>query len=144
MEDGPKRTDHTVTTGMETDNEKKILRKCGCGWEKVTTFRGLRIHQGKARCGGKGHKQPCAAASGQTRGTESRVENHSADGPNVAEGREGEEGEGPLVEKLTSPLRTERSRKGRGKGNSQEEQDQMAAEGKHGRGMAQIGCGPGQ
>ena len=125
MEDGPKRTDHTVTTGMETDNEKKILRKCGCGWEKVTTFRGLRIHQGKARCGGKGHKQPCAAASGQTRGTESRVENHSADGPNVAEGREVEEEEGPLVEdeppcehqaeKPTSPLRTEPSRKAEGK-----------------------------
>ncbi|KAF4105120.1 hypothetical protein G5714_014451 [Onychostoma macrolepis] len=79
-------------------NEEKILWKCGCGWEKVTTFRGLRIHQGKRKCGQKGQQQPCTAVAGETRGTESQFENHRVDGPNVAEGKDGTEEEGPLVE----------------------------------------------
>lgn len=106
MKDGPNRTDHTVTTATEMDNEntrtpvneEKILRKCACGWEKVTTFRGLRIHQGKSKCGQKGQQQPCTAPAGETRGTKSRVENHRADGPNAAEGTKGTEEEGPLAE----------------------------------------------
>lgn len=107
MKDGPNRTEHTVTTAMETDNEKdtrtpgneeKILQKCVCGWERVTTFRGLQIHQGKLKCGQKGQQQPCTASAGETRGIESQVENHRADGPNVAEGKDVTEEEGPLVE----------------------------------------------
>ncbi|KAJ8394721.1 hypothetical protein AAFF_G00043210 [Aldrovandia affinis] len=84
------------------DNETKTLRRCMCGWEKVTTFRGLRIHQGRARCGGKGQQQPCTAVSSQTRGTQSQVENHSADGPIVAEGGQTAEEQGPMVE--SNPL----------------------------------------
>ncbi|CAK6970580.1 olfactory receptor 6N2-like protein [Scomber scombrus] len=107
MKDGPNRTDNTVMTAMETDNEmntrnplnkEKILRKCACGWENVTTFKGLQIHQGKAKCGQKGQQQLCAASAGETRGTKSQVGNHSADGPNVAEGTDGTEEGGPLVE----------------------------------------------
>ncbi|KAK0156469.1 hypothetical protein N1851_000237 [Merluccius polli] len=101
--DGPIRTDHTAT---ETDNEntgtpaneEKILRKCACGWEKVTTFRGLRIHQGKSKCGQKGQQRPCTATAGETRGTKSQGKNHRAEGPNVAEGTRVTEEEGPLVE----------------------------------------------
>ena len=26
------------------------LQKCHCGWTKVTTYRGLRIHQGRMGC----------------------------------------------------------------------------------------------
>lgn len=106
MKDGPNRTDHTVTTAMEMDNEntrmpdgEKILRKCACGWEKVTTFRGLRIHQGKTKCGQNGYQQPCTAEAGETRGTRRQVANHSANGPNVAVRIEGKEGCDPLLEK---------------------------------------------
>lgn len=125
MEDGPNRTDNTVTMGMEKDYEKtrtpgkeeKILRKCACGWVKVTTFRGIRIHQGKARCGQKGQQQPCTATADKTRGTKGQGENHSANGPNVADGVRVTEEEGPLVENepqrehedpvLTTPGRAE-------------------------------------
>ncbi len=58
----------------------------------------MRIHQGKRKCGQKGQQQPCTALAGETRGTESQVENHRADGPNVAEGKDVTEEEGPLVE----------------------------------------------
>lgn len=107
MEDGPNKTDYTVTTAMEADNEmntrtpgneEKILRKCECRWEKVTTFRGVRIHQGKRKCGQKGQQQPCTALAGETRRTESQVKNHRADGPNFAKGKDVTEEEGPLVE----------------------------------------------
>lgn len=103
MKDGPNTTDNMVTTGMETDkemnirtpgNEEKILRKCVCRWEKEITFRGLRIHQGKLKCGQKGQQQPCTASAGET----SQVKNHRANGPNVADGIDVTEEEGPLVE----------------------------------------------
>ena len=106
MKDGPNRTDHTATTAMEMDNEntrmpvcEKILQKCACGWEKVTTFRGLRIHQGKTKCVQKGYQQPCTVEAGETRGTRGQVANHSANGPNVAVSTEGNEECDPLLEK---------------------------------------------
>ncbi|XP_063049927.1 NACHT, LRR and PYD domains-containing protein 3-like [Engraulis encrasicolus] len=108
MEDGSNRTDHTVTTATETDfentpgNEEKILRRCECGWEKVTTFRGVRIHQGRAKCGQKGQQQPCTATAGETRGTKSQDKNHSANGPNIAGGMRVSEEEVPLVENVPS------------------------------------------
>lgn len=114
MEDGPNRTDYTVTTVMETDNEmyvrtpgkeEKILRKCGCGWEKVATFRGVRIHQGKRKCGHKGQQKLCTALAGETRGTESQDENHRADGPNVVEGKGLHQHQAPM-ESPTSSIRT--------------------------------------
>lgn len=109
MGDGPNRTDYTATTmATETDNEntrtpaneEKILRKCVCGWEKVTKYRGLRIHQGKVKCGQRGQQRPCTAAAGETRGTRSQVGNHSANGPNVADSIDGTEEESPSVEAL--------------------------------------------
>ncbi|KAL2095427.1 hypothetical protein ACEWY4_010146 [Coilia grayii] len=42
------------------------MRRCRCGWEKVTTFRGLRIHQGRRRCEEGGLKQHCTATAGGT------------------------------------------------------------------------------
>lgn len=78
-----------------TTNEIRTLRKCRCGWEKTTTLKRPRIHMGKMKCGGGSHKQPCTAQerAGQTNGIQSRVENHSAIGPNVAEaGQEEREG----------------------------------------------------
>lgn len=90
-------TDNKMNT-TTPENEEKIPQKCGCRWEKVTKFRGLRIHQGKQKCGQKGQQQPCTALAGETSGTESQVENHRADGPNVAEGKDVTEEEGPLVE----------------------------------------------
>lgn len=37
MEEGPTRTDETVMN-TRTSAKEKILRKCGCGWEKTTTL----------------------------------------------------------------------------------------------------------
>ena len=74
------------------------MRRCRCGWEKVTTFRGLRVHQGRKKCVERGHQQHCTATAGQTRGTQSPVANHSAEGSTVAEDRPVEETGGPLVD----------------------------------------------
>lgn len=87
MEDGPNRTDNTELTGTATTNEQRILRSCSCGWSKVTTYRGLRIHQGKAKCGGKDLRQTCTAQAGQTRRSQSRVEYHSAIDFTIADGQ---------------------------------------------------------
>ncbi|XP_076120597.1 uncharacterized protein LOC143100898 isoform X2 [Alosa pseudoharengus] len=35
-------------------NKQKCHRSCQCGWSNVTTYQGLRTHQGKAKCGGYG------------------------------------------------------------------------------------------
>ncbi len=77
-------------------NDFKILRK------KVTTFRGLRIHQGKKKCQVGGQQQHCSATAGQTRGAQSQVANHSAEGSNVAEGRQVEDTGGSLVDTYSS------------------------------------------
>lgn len=72
----------------------------------MTTFRGLRIHQGRMKCGGNLQQQPCAAASDQTRGTKGQVENHSANGPIVPGGSQPVE-EGP-VEEIDPPCAHQR------------------------------------
>ena len=58
-------TDHTVTDpGMETTTSQMIstvvdrvttlaghkLQRCICGWEKITSEKGLKIHQGRKKC----------------------------------------------------------------------------------------------
>ncbi len=93
MKEGPTRTDHTVTDAR-ISVEEKIPRKCGCGWEKTTTMRVLHIHMGK-KCGGGSLMQTCTAPvkAGQTNGIQGWVDNHSANGPNVAEAeQEGKKG----------------------------------------------------
>lgn len=69
---------------MATTNEQKILRKCSCGWFKVTIHRGLLIHQGKAKCGGRNQLKTCTVLAGETRRTQSPVEYHRAAEPPVA------------------------------------------------------------
>lgn len=91
MGEGPNQTDFLVMTGTDTGNDFKILRTCRWGWEKVTTFRGLRIHQ-----------QHCSATAGQTRGAQSQVANYSAEGSNVAEGRQVEDIGESLVDTYSS------------------------------------------
>lgn len=104
MEDGPTRTDITVTNARTKDNELRILRKCRFGWEKITTFRGLRIHMGK-KCDGGSHKQPCTAQAGQTSSIQGQVENHSAIGPDIVEAEQEERTDvnNPQVEHLEAP-----------------------------------------
>ena len=65
-------TDHTATDpGTETTTIKKntahettataaghTLQLCICGWEKVTSARGLKIHQGRKRCLGGQRQEP--------------------------------------------------------------------------------------
>ena len=82
----PNRTDNTEKTGTKTTNDSKILRKCSCGWSKVTSYRGLRIHQGKAKCGGITHLQTCTASADETRRTLSPVEHHSAVESTIVDG----------------------------------------------------------
>lgn len=83
-------------TGRQTFGHSKVWMRMGKSYHQG--YQGLRIHQGKRKCGQKDQQQPCTAVAGETRGTESQVENHRADGPNVAEGKDGTEEEGPLVE----------------------------------------------
>ncbi len=91
MKEGPTRTDYTVTDARISAKEK-IPRKCGCGWEKTTTLRGTSHPHGKKKCGGGSLMQPCTAPvwAGQTNGIQGRVDNHSANGPNVAEAEQEE------------------------------------------------------
>ncbi len=65
-----------------------------CGWEKTTTLRGLHIHMGKKKCSGGSLMQTCTAPvrAGQTNVIQGRVDNHSANRPNVAEEAGGKEG----------------------------------------------------
>lgn len=42
--------DITNLSSMTSVDDQQILRSCHCGWSKETTFRGLRIHQGKNKC----------------------------------------------------------------------------------------------
>lgn len=107
MEEGQIWTDLMVTTGMEPDKDSRITRKCRCGWEKVKTYRGLRIHQGKKGCTERGQQQQCTATAGQTRRTQSQVTNHKAEGSNAAEGRQEEDTVGPMVESNPSEGDTE-------------------------------------
>lgn len=44
----------------------------------MTTHRGLRVHQGKAKCGVRNQLQACTASACETRRTQCLVENHSA------------------------------------------------------------------
>lgn len=80
-----------VSTETTITNEQQILRKCSCGWSKVTTHRDLRIHQGKAKCGGTIQMQSSSASAGQTSRKPSLVEHHSAADSNIADGQEEEE-----------------------------------------------------
>ncbi len=50
----------TVLTSMAMTNEQRMLRVCGCGWSKLTTYPGQQIHQGKAKCGGGNQMQTCS------------------------------------------------------------------------------------
>ncbi|CAJ1069687.1 uncharacterized protein LOC118335412 [Xyrichtys novacula] len=75
---------------MERTKDQRILRHCCCGWSKVTTYHGLRIHQGKAKCVGNSRPQACTASAGQTRRHHSQVEHHRASEPNIAVGTEEE------------------------------------------------------
>ncbi|XP_060885787.1 uncharacterized protein si:ch211-244b2.4 isoform X2 [Labrus mixtus] len=49
---GPTGPDNTSVSSPEKTKDQRILRECSCGWSKVTTYLGLRVHQGKAKCGG--------------------------------------------------------------------------------------------
>ncbi|CAJ1069580.1 hypothetical protein F2P79_025612 [Xyrichtys novacula] len=117
MEDGPTRTDKPEKIARTMTNDTKLLRKCGCGWEKVTTLRGLHIHMGKMKCEGRSQRQPCTAQAGQTSGIQGQVKNHSAIRPNVAEAEEYEtrDVDDPQVTHVapTSNPRAESSQKAR-------------------------------
>lgn len=80
MEDGPQRTDNPVTSHLEQTKDQRIQRECRCGWSKVTTYLGLRIHQGKQQL------QTCTAPAGQTSRYHSQVEHHRASDTNSAVG----------------------------------------------------------
>lgn len=64
----------------------------------MTTFRGLRIHQGRKKCEEGGQQQHCTATAGQTRGTQGQVANHSAEGSTVAVERQVEDTAGPAMD----------------------------------------------
>lgn len=72
---------NTATDHMERTKDQRIQRQSSCGWSKVTIYRGLQIHQGKARCVGNNH-QVCVALAGQTERHHGLVEHHSASDPN--------------------------------------------------------------
>ncbi|XP_047194780.1 E3 ubiquitin-protein ligase TRIM21-like isoform X1 [Hippoglossus stenolepis] len=47
-----------VMTSIESADSDESLQVCKCGWSKVTTNQGLRIHQGKRGCTVKGVRVP--------------------------------------------------------------------------------------
>lgn len=42
----------------KTEYSNLSLQVCHCGWSKLTTYQGLRIHQGKMGCTPKGLRIP--------------------------------------------------------------------------------------
>ncbi len=70
----------------------------------MTSLRGLRIHQGRMKCGRTPNQHNRTASAGQTEGTQSLVANHSAAGPDSAEratsANEGEEKEASLESEM--------------------------------------------
>ncbi len=111
-----------MVTDARISAKEKIPRKCGCAWEKTTTLRGLHIHMGKKKCGGGSLLQPCTAPvwAGQTNGIQGRVDNHSANGPNVAEAEQEErkeeeerDADEPQEVNSVAPLRTESNQRAR-------------------------------
>ncbi|XP_078665283.1 uncharacterized protein LOC144907786 [Branchiostoma floridae x Branchiostoma belcheri] len=85
MEDEPTRTEQTVTTRVRSglqpaiDNRDVVMRTCSCGWKKATTFRGLRIHQGRTNCQGK-RQHDRTASAGQTEEDMGQVYTHRTQG----------------------------------------------------------------
>ncbi|XP_078603950.1 uncharacterized protein LOC144877779 [Branchiostoma floridae x Branchiostoma japonicum] len=81
MEDEPVGTDRMETTrvrsGLQTaiDKRKVVMRTCSCGWKKDTTYRGLRIHQGKTNCQGK-RQHTRTVSTGQTEEDMGQVSTH--------------------------------------------------------------------
>ncbi|XP_038135025.1 uncharacterized protein LOC119779446 [Cyprinodon tularosa] len=49
---------------FEHNSSDKSLQTCHCGWSKVTTYHGLRTHQGKMGCTPKGMRIPQSESSG--------------------------------------------------------------------------------
>ncbi|XP_069375366.1 uncharacterized protein [Paralichthys olivaceus] len=46
------------TSSLTSGDSDMSLQVCGCGWSKVTTYQGLRTHQGKMGCTVKGMRIP--------------------------------------------------------------------------------------
>lgn len=59
------------------------------------------------KCEVGGQQKHCTATTGQTRGTQSQVAYHSAEGSNVAEGRQEEDRGGPSVDSNSSESSTD-------------------------------------
>ncbi|KAI8500672.1 hypothetical protein Bbelb_214900 [Branchiostoma belcheri] len=75
--DGPIGPDQQVTNKERTKDqrERAVMRTCSCGWQRVTTYRGLRIHQGRMKCQDRMQRTRTAIA-GQTNEDRGRVVNH--------------------------------------------------------------------
>ncbi|KAI8485265.1 hypothetical protein Bbelb_370120 [Branchiostoma belcheri] len=75
--DGSIGPDQQVTNKERTKDqrERAVMRTCSCGWQRVTTYRGLRIHQGRMKCQDRMQRTRTAIA-GQTNEDRGRVANH--------------------------------------------------------------------
>ena len=91
----------SVEATVEVDGKKRQV--CPCGWERVTTLRGLRIHQGRKGCLVEGTQGPridsyfLRSRSSQSGEVQRQVVNHSSQDisppdvevvPSTEEGRE--------------------------------------------------------
>ena len=85
-----------MTTRRDTDDKLppskvKSLQKCGCGWSKISTPRGLNQHQRRMNCPGGGNSGPridqllAREASNKTSGDRRQVEDHSPPNPSTHE-----------------------------------------------------------
>ncbi|XP_062390736.1 uncharacterized protein LOC134078660 isoform X2 [Sardina pilchardus] len=64
-------------------NKQKVHRSCQCGWSNVTTYQGLRIHQGKAKCGGYGMALPFTSSTLLTTPSQNWTVHNSLTAPSI-------------------------------------------------------------
>ncbi|XP_048094980.1 uncharacterized protein si:dkey-61p9.7 isoform X3 [Alosa alosa] len=69
-------------------NQQKVPRRCQCGWSNVTTYQGLRTHQGKAKC--EGYGEAFTPSAFLTTPSQNRTSHNSHIEPSMVHKRHGE------------------------------------------------------
>lgn len=114
-------TTMSKNTAHETTAAGHSLQVCTCGWAKVTSVTGLKIHQGKKRCLGKQSQEPRidqyflrSNTSNQSSEAQRRDKNQSSQSISTPVTEEGNASTELQVEEPTQPQRPPKENKTKG------------------------------